>query len=421
MTALRVLWDDVEVGRLEPTRGRDYVFSYDPSYLARPNARPISAALPVRSEAFAADITAAWFGNLLPEGEIRSHVARRLGVSERNDLALLAAVGGECAGAISVVSVDMPAAPRLQRREPLGWSELEAMVNRRPRPSLLALIIGGGTLRLSLAGAQDKLPVRLDGDALSLPASDEPSTHLLKVASDAFPGLVENEFFCLEAARRVGLPVARARMAPTTTPMLLIERYDRVIERGGRVTRLHQEDLCQALGVPTEHKYEAEGGPSFADVFDLVTRICGRPLIARRDLLRWTLINVLIGNADAHAKNVALIHGAIQDKDPPALAPFYDLVCTAIYPELSRRQAMKIGGESRRERVAARHWQRFAEAANLRPAYLRQEGLALCEAVPRVMREMALEMGTSPAVAAIIEATARHARQLQTTLDQLER
>lgn len=419
MTPLRVFWDEIEVGRLEPTVGRDYVFVYAPSYLARPGVRPISVALPLQPETFAADLTAAWFGNLLPEGEVRGHVARRLGVSERNDLALLAGMGGECAGAISIVPADLSIAARTPRRELLSWIDLEATVNRTPRPSLLALMLGGPELRLSLAGAQDKLPVCLDGDVLSLPAGGEPSTHLLKVANTAFAGLVENELFCLEVARRVGLPVPQARLAPTATPMLLVERYDRMIGNTGRVMRLHQEDLCQALGVPAESKYEAEGGPSLAEVFGLVTRVSSRPLVDRRDLLRWVLFDALIGNADAHAKNVALVHGTLSDKSPPVLAPFYDLVCTAVYPELSRRQAMKIGGEARCDRIEARHWQRFAEAVDLRPAYLRQEGLALCQAVLGVIHEMKSDMSGPPIVVAVMDAAKRHARRLWSDLDKL--
>jgi serine/threonine-protein kinase HipA len=365
-------------------------------------------------------VSTAWFANLLPEGEVRGHVARRFGLSERNDFGLLAAIGGECAGALSLhaASESTPPSDKAERR-PLPWSELEEMVTRTPRPSLLALVASETELRLSLAGTQDKLPVCLEGDGLGLPAGGAASTHLLKVASASFPDLVHNELFCLELAGRIGLSIPPVRLAPTATPMLLIERYDRTIAGDGSVTRLHQEDLCQALGVEPESKYESEGGPGLADVFTLVTRVSRQPLADRRSLLTWVLFNDLIGNADAHGKNLSLLHGARSDVGAPALAPFYDLVCTAIYPELSRRQAMKIGGEARRERIETRHWQRFAESVAIRPAFLQQVGQELCRVVETEAADVAGTLGSGDVIARVVAYVGRQVRRLRADLERI--
>ena len=418
MSVLNVFWDNDLVGRLEQTGRRACVFQYSDTYLGLVDARPISVALPLQTEPFEAAVSVAWFANLLPEGEVRGHVARRLGVSERNDFALLAGLGGECAGAISLLpESDSSVVVGAPGQRPLPWSELEEIVVRTPRPSLLALMMSETDLRLSLAGAQDKLPVCFDGDDLSLPTGSAASTHLLKVAGAAFTDLVHNEFFCLELARAVRLPVPPARLAPTETPMLLIERYDRMVTGDGPVSRLHQEDVCQALGHEPEAKYENEGGPGLVDVFALVTRVSRRPLADRRNLLTWVLLNHLIGNADAHGKNLSLLHGARREEGAPRLAPFYDLVCTAVYPELARRHAMKVGGEARPDRIESRHWRRFAESVDIRPAFLQQVGSELCRMVEAHVPEVARTVGAGEVVRRIADGVTGRARRLLADLE----
>ncbi len=380
MNALNVYWDSDFVGRLAKTGGQDMFFQYSASYLASEHSQQISLSLPLQAEEFDGSISKSWFANLLPEGEIRAHIASKLRVSERNEYAILRGIGGDCAGALRLLPESAPKATEGKLIQ-LPWNELEAKIASTPRPSLLALVLQEGELRLSLAGAQDKLPVHIFNGQLALPSGNIASTHLLKISSGSFPDLVQNELFCLTLARLVGLATPDVKMADTKTPILLVDRYDRFTGPDGDIHRLHQEDFCQALGVPPESKYENEGGPSLAQLFEVLARGSQTPLPDKRDLLKWVLFNFIIGNADAHAKNISFLYEQRGHKKRPRLAPFYDLVCTEVYDPLSTKQAQKIGGEYRPEKIASRHWDRFASAVEVKPKYLRSLGLELCKKV----------------------------------------
>ncbi len=380
MRTLDILWDTCLVGHLDRSGSRDMVFRYAETYLAGNSPRPVSLSLPMRKEPFAPAVSRAWFANLLPEGEIRWQVARKLGVSERNDFDILEGIGGECAGALRIVP-ESETHPPDGELVPLTWGELEEAIATRPHASLLALMLDNVEMRLSLAGAQDKLPIHFTEGCLSLPAGTAASTHLLKIADEAYPDLVQNELYCLTLARQAGLPVPSTWMADTETPILLIERYDRSTEPDGKIRRIHQEDFCQALGMAPETKYENEGGPSLEDMFGILGRGSRSPLPDKRNLIRWVLFNFIIGNADAHAKNVSILFGGPHGEFAPRLAPFYDLVCTRIYGGLATKMAQKIGGEYRPESLRRRHWERFAEAIGVNFRYLCGVGLDLCKKI----------------------------------------
>jgi len=394
MKSLNVYWGAELVGHLAKTGSRDMSFRYADSYLVLENAQPISLSLPIREGPFNEPICRAWFANLLPEGEIRWQVARKLGVSERNDFDILEGIGGECAGALRIVPESETRVPDSEL-VPLPWNKLETAIASRPRSPLLALMLQDIELRLSLAGAQNKLPVHYAAGKLSLPRGSAASTHLLKVGSEDFPDLVQNEFYCLTLARRAGLPVPPTELADTETPILLVERYDRRPGPDGTITRLHQEDFCQALGVPPESKYETEGGPSLENMFEVLARGSRSPLPDKRDLIRWIIFNFIIGNADSHAKNVSFLLGAIGENSAPRLAPFYDLVCTRIYGGLSSKMAQKIGGEYRPGFLARRHWERFANIIGVNFNYLSTVGLELCATVEKLAGPLAGDLGDS--------------------------
>jgi serine/threonine-protein kinase HipA len=354
---LDVYLDGMLAGKLRQS-GAELIFQYVPEYLAAAINIPLSLSLPFRLEPFSPEVSHQFFANLLPEGAVRDFVAQRHRVSPDNDFGLLAAIGGDCAGAVSLYPGGERPTDRTAAYRPLSTADLEKL-SAEPfaaAPSFLS----DAVLRLSLAGAQDKLPAALMDGQLCLPEGGAPSTHILKPRHLRFRSLPENEIFCMQLAARSGLPVPATSLLPAGDGFFLIERYDRRREPNGRIRRLHQEDFCQALEVPPARKYEAEGGPGFSPCFALLRR-SREPIPARQRLIRWAIYNYLIGNADAHAKNISLLY----DARSPALAPFYDLVCTAVYP-LADHMAMSVGGAFDIRLLGTENWRDFARQAGER-------------------------------------------------------
>jgi serine/threonine-protein kinase HipA len=216
----------------------------------------VSQAMPLQTKAHPHRACVAVFGGLLLEGEPREVLARNLGVSAGNDFALLEDVGGDCAGAITLLA-PASALPSLPQLRPVSPEELDRLLRELPQRPLAADPQEG--IRLSLAGAQPKLPVILEGEQLGLPLNvAAASTHIIKPEPTRFPGLVDNEAFCMGLARAIELPVATVNKHATIsgTPFLLVERYDRDVT-ADPIRRLHQEDVCQALGRPSAFKYQA--------------------------------------------------------------------------------------------------------------------------------------------------------------------
>lgn len=300
---LVVWWDDRQAGELSIDKAGAMHFAYAPEWLADETAPALSHAMPKQQEPFKDHACKAVFGGLLPEETQRTAIARTLGVSPDNPFRLLEALGGDVAGALSFLP-EGDAPPRDYSGtapEPLRENELAELLDRLPAVPMLA---GEGGARLSLAGAQSKLPVVLTADGgIAIPRPGEPSTHLIKPEPDRFTGLATNEAFCLTLARAVGIDAANAEWRTVAgKPFLLVERYDRTkIE--GKTHRLHQEDFAQALGVPSNRKYAAEGGPNFSDGFALLRTAATRPAREVLKLADAAIFNLIIGNADAHAKN----------------------------------------------------------------------------------------------------------------------
>lgn len=363
---LNVYYDRALVGKLTQDDGGQMTFQYDVSWLDKPNPIALSQSLPPQEEPFTQKQCQGFFGGTLPEQDNRKIIARILGISDKNDFAMLEQIGGECAGAISFWpdGENLPADD--DRYRELADDELAKILRELPRRPLMA---GEDGIRLSLAGAQDKIAVRRDDGKISIPRGSAPSSHILKPAIDTWEGVVANEAFCMELARACGLNAAPVEIGKVEDiDYLLAERFDRVRDGYGNIQRLHQEDFCQALGVPSEIKYQSEGGPSLADCFALIrdaSSVPARDLIA---LLDAVIFNLLIGNHDAHAKNFSLLY---MPNRSIRLAPLYDLVCTVYYPELTDKMAMRIGKEAKSALVFPRHIDRFAEQAGLGAAQTR--------------------------------------------------
>jgi serine/threonine-protein kinase HipA len=344
------------VGKLELTEPGVIRLTYERRWLDDVASFPISISLPLRAAPFEQE-AAAYFANLLPEGDARAAVCAKLGISLGNDVALLRALGGECAGALTLLEPgSRPPDPQLYSYELLDHRRLARLVKHEVVPLLAA----GATTRLSLAGAQDKLPVAvLDGD-LHLALEGAPSTHILKLPHPHFAHLPLNEGFVMGLARTIGFDVAATEvLTRTDPPSLLVERYDRV--HGEEITRLHQEDLCQALALSASQKYEQEGGPSVARAVEVLTLHAQRPIVDARRVMEWQAFNVVAGNCDGHGKNLSLLYTGRTIR----LAPFYDLVSTRHYPRLDRNLAMSVGGRREPTELHAAHWKQLATDVGL--------------------------------------------------------
>jgi serine/threonine-protein kinase HipA len=383
LTALDVHLHSARAGRLERLEQGRIRFTYDPAWVTA-DGLALSHSLPLRDEPFDDDEARPFFAGLLPEGDFLRAVARAFGVSAGNAFALLDAIGGECAGAVSL-SAEGAGPPRPGPPQWLDSHALAELIKILPRRPLLVGEDDEG-LRLSLAGAQEKLPVIFQGGRVGITRGDPPSTHIIKLPSNHLDDMTANEAFCVGLAENAGLDAVEARprttsalleIDPDADDYLLVVRYDRT-ESNGSVVRLHQEDLCQGLGFVPELKYQSDGGPGIAACARHLREYCAAPAV---DILAFAdalIFNLVIGNHDAHAKNYALL---LEGPRAPRLAPLYDLLCTTAYPDLHRKTAMKYGGENRPDYIRGRHLGRTADDLEIGRAAFRTRAQALCDRI----------------------------------------
>jgi serine/threonine-protein kinase HipA len=357
-----------QIARLAPAQGGGYELSYLPGIVAGyPGAFLLSVSLPVRAEPYPPGPTGVFLDGLLPEGRVRDRLCRRFRVDEEDAVGLLSIIGRDCAGAVSILPASEQASD--QTDDAIEWlsdDELERLIAELPqRPLGIAPDQG---IRISLAGAQDKLAVVIRDSRFGLPRGSVPSTHILKPASTdqtrrghlLYPGLVENEAFCLCLAAKCGLNAATAEVRSIGLPVLIVTRYDRQFTTTG-LNRVHQEDVCQALGVPARRKYEDDGGPGIVQTIDLLRRVSAAGAADVLAFLRYVAFAYLTGNLDAHAKNTSILFLP----EGIRLAPLYDTLSTIVYPHLSNRLAMRIGGQDQADQLTARHWYAMLDALDL--------------------------------------------------------
>ncbi len=378
MTAsLNVWWDKHRVGVLSIDSHGDTEFTYAQSWCEAPGTRAISVSFPLQAETFSRRQCRPFFEGLLPEESQRIAVAAALGISQQNEFRLLEAIGGEVAGALSLWPEDVtpPETTWGSPAERLSDQAVVALLDRLPTRPLLA---GEGGLRLSLAGAQAKVPLIATSDGLALPRPGEPTTHILKPPIARFSGTTENEAFAMRLAQKIGLDVADVEIRTVSgRSFLLIKRYDRTADVDGKMHRLHQEDFCQAMGYTSAQKYAADGGPVFRDCFALLRRAATRPAVEVLKMMDAALFNLIIGNADAHGKNYSLLY----QPDAIVMAPLYDLLSTVAYPDLSPNLAMKIAKRPRLEDLLPRDWAKFAEETGLTEPYIKRRAASLADRV----------------------------------------
>lgn len=380
MTALDVYLHRDLLGRLERLPGAELSFSYGPD-MAESEGLPLSLSLPPRGEPYSDRECRPFFSGLLPEGGFLKAVARALGVSAGNPFSVLREIGGECAGAVSLVPAgtappfDLSPSPRW-----LDDAALAGVLEDLPsRPLLIGFDSEEDVLRLSLAGAQNKLPLLVEDGRLGITGGSPPSTHIVKKPDLQLPDLIANEAYCLALARQAGLDAARAEpIAVGEQEGLLVTRYDRSTSTAdGRVHRIHQEDFCQALGYVPEAKYEGEGGPGVAKCSELLRAYAAAPARDIFGFLDALLFNLLIRNADAHSKNYSLL---LDGDGTPGMAPLYDLLCVSVYGgRYGRKMAMKYGGEYRPRYICGRHLDGLAHDLGVPARTVRTRAAGLVE------------------------------------------
>lgn len=373
--ALSVYFDERLAGKLIQDDGGRLNFLYDSHYLISNAAFPLSTSLPLSSEVYEDSVVRPFFSNLLPDDFARHRVAKLLGVSEKNPFAILEIIGGECAGAISLYPEGQTPQPQKTKDyDFLNEKDLHKILLLLTRRPLLA---GEKDVRMSLAGAQDKLAVAIIDHKIALTKGTSPTSHILKLPITDIPDSVFNEYFCMLLAKEMKLAVSSVEIGwAHTLPYLVVERYDRTPDHHHR---LHQEDFCQALSVPPELKYENEGGPSIKDCLDLIERYSIRPAFDKIMFIHTLIFNYLIGNADAHAKNYSFLYRM----GKPRLAPAYDLLSTAVYPQSSQKMAMKIGDKYKAEEVMLGHWHQLVPHTQLARNTMEKDLKKFAEELPK--------------------------------------
>ena len=327
-------------------------FQYDNNAEALQSCKPLSVHLPVRAESYPHAFAYPFFENLTPEGETLK-ILTKDHVSGNKVFSILDKFGGDCAGAVAFYKA-MPDDKYIKPKE-ITSAQVAQIIDNLPLDPLLTGI--DNPPRLSLAGAQSKFAVYKLNEKYYYSNDNYPTTHIIKISNERFPNLLNNELFCMKLAKVILSDIPEIELKEVEGRSYLeITRYDRClkdqIEPEGnlglqplrQIHRIHQEDFCQALGFVSEKKYQAGGGAKLKDCYEVISEFSVNRLNDISRFIEWIIFNYLIGNTDAHAKNLSLLHD-----DKIRLAPFYDLLSTEVYPEkiVDHKMAMLINGKGK--------------------------------------------------------------------------
>ena len=417
-TAVPVWFEDLHVGDVRVDPDGALGFAYTRAWLATQGAFALSRTLPLNDAVYPADVISPWLANLLPEEDQLAVLTRSLGVDRRDTLAILDAIGGDTAGALSFgIRPDRSAWAYTPLTEFYAADDPEIALERHFKDlAKRPFLVGEEGVRLSLAGGQKKSALAvLDrsgspvlrlpeaGDVLAIPRHGAPSTLIVKPDNPILPGIVENETYCLALAAAAGIVSARATILPAgARRAIAVLRYDRRIGRSGALQRVHQEDFAQANGVPPGRKYErgTVRGP------DLATLLATGRILEPGDklaLLDQLIFNILAANTDAHAKNYSLL---LPLNAGPRLAPLYDVSTVLPWPDVVQDFAQNIAGKKRKPGdVAARHWDAISRTSGYRPGDVRGRVQELVDAI------VAARVPVTAAVASLPGASAGYVEQ----------
>jgi len=364
----------------------------------------LSIGLPLADVSYPNARTRAFLDGLLPEGEQRRIIAEQLDLSSNDTFGLIRELGRDCAGAIVIQPLDEPApAPATTRTaRPLAGAEIaDQVVNLKSAPLGIS-----DHVRISLAGVQEKLLLtRLIDGSWGSPTGGTPSTHLLKPEIRAFPDTVANEAFCMRLARHLGVRTATINTTEFGgRPLIVVERFDRLVAADGSVQRIHQEDFCQVFSRSPKEKYQHDGGPSLRQIAGILRQYADPQSLIH--LLEMVFVNVLVGNGDAHGKNFSVLHhrdGRIE------LAPLYDSLST-LY-DVDSELSMYVDNVRKTRTVTFDRLMNEAIGWGIRPADVAATLGALLERVPQALEDAAAATADLPA--AIPEIVASQFTNLQ--------
>lgn len=342
----------------------------------------LSLSLPIKDTVYSNNECIGFFNGLLPESEsVRIAIGKKYGINPKNDFSMLNAIGYDCAGAVSFFENEPTGLQEFYEisGKSLNEEELEQYINDLPKKPLAI----GSDKRLSLAGAQDKTAVALINNEIVIPDKNVPSTHILKPAIKDLKETIENEYICLKAIEKLGVAVPNIEIRKANnTPYFLIERYDREI-KNNQIKRIHQEDFCQASNIVSAYKYQAEGGVDIKTCIEILKRT-SQPAVSIKQFIEAMIFNYLIGNNEAHGKNFSILYLDNKIK----LAPVYDILCTSIYPELSNKMAMKIGGYYDSNKIYPRHFERMANDIGVSYTQIKKTLKTQCNILPDIFKEV---------------------------------
>ncbi len=371
-----------------------FAFDYDGEWSSSGTGYPISPALPFERPAELSNeqhsvSVRRFFENLLPEGKALDDAASVHRVSKANLYGLLAALGGETTGALSLLPEGITPSQVADSKRAITNEELHAKIHDRANQPFH---VWDGRVRLSIAGYQDKLAVYIEEEHLYLVEGRLASTHILKPEplSPNLPHLVANEHFCLRLAAELGLLASPVDILRVPDPVLVVERFDRHVA-DEHVERIHVVDACQCLDLSVSHKYERNFGSgrdvahirdglSIERLFSITSEALSSAAM-RLGLLRWLLLQYLIGNSDAHGKNLSFFvePGGLR------LAPSYDLVSVCVYPKVDHELAMAIGDEFDINQVSAYDWAELAAVCGLERRLVAREMLRMTKTLRKAL------------------------------------
>ncbi|MDO5624962.1 MAG: HipA domain-containing protein [Pseudomonadota bacterium] len=398
----------------------DFFFEYDAQWLAQPRSYVLAPQFALAPQRHTGPLVRNFFENLLPEGQVLEDVLAALHLGQASPFDVLGALGKELPGVLSLLP---EGAARVQQQdyEPLPRAALSQRIGAREK---VPLLVANQSATMSLAGAQDKIALRFDTKAGKLWDSkgQSPTTHIFKpdTRQARYAPSAINEYACMKLAKALKLPVPRVWLLRVPEAVYVVERYDRHLAASGDIVSLHQIDGCQLLGHGSAWKYQRTGGlvslPRLVQALRAL-RVRGSDMLAFQ---RWVMFNYLVGNADAHAKNLSLLIDAGQPGY--RLAPFYDLVCVRAYGDSGL--ALFIGDEESFDAVGRHSWEALCAdcgfAVNETLKALRTLTLALLPAWDKVRAQIDKTDAPTEAEHAVLDRMtqvfARHQRQVLSML-----